>query len=58
MVGGKSAGGGLAAALAPLTRDRGGPGPGLHGFDTFAPRAALARDARDARFRRLRRVLG
>ncbi|MFD7911385.1 alpha/beta hydrolase [Streptomyces sp. NPDC059752] len=27
VIGGKSAGGGLAAALAPLTRDRGGPAP-------------------------------
>ncbi|MDT0449501.1 alpha/beta hydrolase [Streptomyces hesseae] len=29
----------------------------FHGFDTFAPRAALSQDARDARFRWLRRVL-
>ncbi|MCC3774380.1 alpha/beta hydrolase [Streptomyces sp. UNOB3_S3] len=28
-----------------------------HGFDTFAPRAALSQDARDARFRWLRRVI-
>nr|SCN11943.1 esterase LipW [Kitasatospora aburaviensis] len=30
---------------------------GFHGFDTFAPRSALARDARDARSRWLRRIL-
>ncbi|MFI6469659.1 alpha/beta hydrolase [Streptomyces sp. NPDC050516] len=30
----------------------------FHGFDTFAPEAALSRDARDARARWLRRVLG
>lgn len=30
----------------------------FHGFDTFAPQAALSRDARDARTRWLRRVLG
>ncbi|MFF4161211.1 alpha/beta hydrolase [Streptomyces sp. NPDC001678] len=29
----------------------------FHGFDTFAPQAALSRDARDARSRWLRRVL-
>ncbi|MFI0915175.1 alpha/beta hydrolase [Streptomyces abikoensis] len=29
----------------------------FHGFDTFAPQAALSQDARDARFRWLRRVL-
>ncbi|WP_443058547.1 alpha/beta hydrolase [Streptomyces sp. NBC_00442] len=29
----------------------------FHGFDTFAPRAALSQDARDARTRWLRRVL-
>lgn len=29
----------------------------FHGFDTFAPRAALSQDARDARARWLRRVL-
>ncbi|MEU6890926.1 alpha/beta hydrolase fold domain-containing protein [Streptomyces sp. NPDC046557] len=29
----------------------------FHGFDTFAPEAALSRDAREARTRRLRRVL-
>ncbi|MGW2813299.1 alpha/beta hydrolase [Streptomyces sp. NPDC001415] len=29
----------------------------FHGFDTFAPRAALSQDARDARSRWLRRVL-
>ncbi|CAM5642126.1 hypothetical protein GCM10010343_53720 [Streptomyces avidinii] len=28
-----------------------------HGFDSFAPAAALSRDAREARTRRLRRVL-
>ena len=28
-----------------------------HGFDTFAPEAALSRDARDARTRWLRRIL-
>ncbi|MFF1561690.1 alpha/beta hydrolase [Streptomyces sp. NPDC058279] len=30
---------------------------GFHGFDTFAPEAALSRDAREARTRWLRRVL-
>ncbi|KOV67574.1 alpha/beta hydrolase [Streptomyces sp. MMG1121] len=30
----------------------------FHGFDTFAPQAALSRDARDARTRWLRRILG
>ncbi|MFC9816645.1 alpha/beta hydrolase [Streptomyces virginiae] len=30
----------------------------FHGFDSFAPAAALTRDARDARVRWLRRVLG
>ncbi|MFJ9821528.1 alpha/beta hydrolase [Streptomyces sp. NPDC101151] len=29
----------------------------FHGFDTFAPRAALSQDARNARFRWLRRIL-
>ncbi|MFP3989474.1 alpha/beta hydrolase [Streptomyces sp. E11-3] len=29
----------------------------FHGFDTFAPRAALSRDARDARTRWLRRIV-
>lgn len=29
----------------------------FHGFDTFAPGAALSREARDARTRWLRRVL-
>ncbi|MFF1838709.1 alpha/beta hydrolase [Streptomyces sp. NPDC058231] len=30
----------------------------FHGFDTFAPRAALSQDARNARARWLRRILG
>jgi acetyl esterase/lipase len=30
---------------------------GCHGFDTFAPRAALSQDTREARTRRLRRAL-
>jgi acetyl esterase/lipase len=68
VIGGKSAGGGLAAALALPARDRGGPGalgqlllsppPGaFHGFDSLAPRATLSQEARDTRTRWLRRLL-